>query len=65
MTTQLRLPRMLSVKETAQLLNVSTKTIHRWRLARMLPTHKFGHHVRIAEIDLEAFIRSRREGRFR
>ena len=57
-----RLPRMLSVEETAQLLNVSTKTIHRWRLSGMLAAHKLGRQVRIKEDELEAVIRSRREG---
>ena len=65
MNTLSRLPRMLSIEETAQLLSVSTKTIHRWRLAGMLPVHKLGRQIRIAESELETFIRNRREGRRR
>ena len=35
--TPSRLPRLLTVKEAAQLLHVSTKTIDRWRLDGTLP----------------------------
>ncbi len=62
MNTPSRLPRLLTVKEAAQLLHVSTRTINRWRLDGMLPFLKLGRLIRIAENELEAFMRSGRGG---
>ena len=62
MNTPSRLPRLLTVKEAAQLLHVSTRTIDRWRLDGMLPFLKLGRLIRIAENELEAFMRSGRGG---
>ena len=65
MNTLSRLPRLLTVKEAAQLLHVSTRTIDRWRLEGMLPFLKLGRVIRVAESELEAFVRSGRGGQRR
>ena len=62
MNTPSRLPRLLTVKEAAHLLHVSTRTIDRWRLDGMLPFLKLGRLIRIAESELEALMRSGRGG---
>ena len=65
MHTPARLPRLLTVKEAAQSLHVSTKTIDRWRLDGTLPFLKLGRLIRIAESEIEAFLRNRQKGRRR
>jgi excisionase family DNA binding protein len=48
--------RLLSRREAAELLNVSPKTV--WRLTRSgeLRTHRVGHQLRLAEVDVEAYL---------
>jgi excisionase family DNA binding protein len=48
-------PVFYSIKELADSLGVSTRTIRRWIKAEKLRAHRFGH-VRIAHDDLEDFI---------
>ena len=55
------LPPLLTISQTAEHLQVSTKTIHRWIKAGDLIAHRLGHQFRISEADLQAFIRMRRE----
>ena len=52
------LPRLLSVKIAALELDVSTKTVRRWIGAGLIPYHRVGRQIRIAEHDLRAFLAS-------
>ena len=51
-----RLPRLLTVAETAEALGLSIKTIRRRIDAREIPVHRPGRAVRIAEADLLAYL---------
>jgi excisionase family DNA binding protein len=55
-------PRFYSIKEVADFLGVSTRTIRRWRKSGELGDHRFGGVVRISHDDLQDFI-SRHERR--
>ena len=55
------LPNLLTIGQTAEVLQVSTKTIRRWIKNGDLIAHRFGRQLRIGESDLQAFIRMRRE----
>ena len=59
--TKSSLPRLYTIKQTAEILQVSTKTIRRWIGAGDLAPHRIGRQLRISEADLNAFIRMRRE----
>jgi excisionase family DNA binding protein len=54
------LPILLSVRDAADRLGVSTKTIRRWIASGELPHYRLGRSIRIAESDLIGFIRVRR-----
>jgi excisionase family DNA binding protein len=54
--TSQNLPVLLSVKQTADWLGVSAKTVRRWLASSQLPHHRIGRSIRIAEPDLIAFI---------
>lgn len=56
-----RIPRLLSVKQTADIVGVSTRTIRRWIDARELPFHRLGRQIRIADDDLAAFLAKRKQ----
>ncbi len=58
------LPRLLTEKEVAEILNVSAGTLAVWRCTRRvrLPYTKVGHAVRYRTEDLERFIESRTVG---
>jgi excisionase family DNA binding protein len=51
-----RIPRLLSVKQAADIVGVSTRTIRRWI------DHRLGRQIRIAEDDLTAFLAKNRQG---
>ena len=53
--------RFLSVADVAERLAVSVRTIRRWIVSGALPVHRFGAVIRIAEVDLRAFIALHRE----
>lgn len=53
--------RMLTVNQAADLLQVSARTIRRWMTEGDLASHQLGRCRRIAQPDLEAFLRQRRE----
>ncbi len=55
------LPRLLTIEQTAEHLQVSTKTIRRWIQNGDLVAHRIGRQRRISDSDLQAFIRMRRE----
>lgn len=52
---------MLTVKEVAERLCVSTRTVHRWINAKTLPVHRLGGAIRISHEDFESFVASRRK----
>jgi len=55
------LPALLTIAQTAEQLQVSTKTIRRWIKSGDLIAHRFGHQWRISNTDLQTFIKMRRE----
>jgi excisionase family DNA binding protein len=50
-----------TVKQVAEILVVSERTIRRWITQRKLVAHPFGRAVRIAESDFKAFIGTHRD----
>jgi excisionase family DNA binding protein len=54
------LPTLLTIDQTAEHLQVSTKTVRRWLKTGDLIAHRFGRQWRISESDLQVFIRMRR-----
>jgi len=60
-TPEHSLPALLTIKQAAMQIQVSTKTINRWIKGGDLVAHRFGRQWRISEPDLKAFIRMRRE----
>ncbi len=61
MTAPTPLPTFYSVKEVAQLLKVSDKSVRRWIECGDLPLHRIRRSIRISETDLVVFVRARRE----
>lgn len=53
--------RMLTIKETAAICQVSIKTVRRWIDAKELPAAKLGNQWRIRPKDLDLFIREHLE----
>ena len=60
-TSEHAFPALMTIGQTAEVLQVSTKTIRRWIDAGDLVACRFGRQLRIGESDLQAFIRMRRE----
>ncbi len=60
-TPERAFPALLTIEQTAEHLQVSTKTIRRWIDAGDLVAHRFGRQLRISNQDLQAFVRMRRE----
>jgi len=60
-TAKAALPTLLTISQTADFLQVSTKTVRRWIEAGDLVAHRIGHQFRISEPDLQTFIKMRRE----
>ena len=56
------LPRLYTVRDTATYAQTSEKTVRRWLNSGMLPFHRLGRQIRIAEADLLAFMAERRQG---
>jgi excisionase family DNA binding protein len=52
--------RLYDVRETADRLNVSTKTVRRLITNKKLPAHRVGRLVRIAEDDIQALLNHNR-----
>lgn len=52
--------KLYTVKEVAELLKVSEKTVREWQNARMIPFYKISEKcVRISDRQLEAFLKKR------
>jgi excisionase family DNA binding protein len=56
-----KIPKFFTVKQVAEALAVSTRTIRRWIESDELVVHHLGGAVRIAEADLKAFIAAHRD----
>ena len=56
------LPVLLTIKQAAEHLQVSSKTLRRWIDAGDLIAHRLGRQWRISETDLQTFIRMGRQG---
>jgi excisionase family DNA binding protein len=54
--------RLLTIKDAADILRVSDKSVRRWIDAGDLVAHRIGRQWRVSQGDLEAFIKLRREG---
>jgi excisionase family DNA binding protein len=61
-TASNRLPRLYTVRDTAVYAQTSQKTVRRWLMSGVLPFHRLGRNIRIAEADLLAFLADRRQG---
>ena len=53
--------RFFTVAQVAELPAVSTRSVRRWIAAGELLAHKFHRQVRVAEIDLLAFLQRHRD----
>ena len=62
MSRNVSLPTLYSIREIADHLKVSDKTVRRWIDQGRLPVHRIGRQLRISEPDFDAFIRTHREG---
>ena len=60
-TSEHAFPALMTIDQTAEVLQVSTKTICRWIKSGDLVAHRFGRQWRISKSDLHTFIRMRRE----
>ena len=54
--------RFFTIKQIAEQLGVSKRTVSRWIASRDLKSHKFGAAVRISEDDFRAFVAVQRQG---
>ncbi|MCK5273632.1 MAG: helix-turn-helix domain-containing protein [Alphaproteobacteria bacterium] len=54
--------RLLTIKDVADILQVSDKTVRRWIDAGDLVAHRIGRQWRVSQGDLDAFIKLRRQG---
>ena len=54
--------RLLTIKDVADILQVSDKTVRRWIDAGDLVAHRVGRQLRVSQGDLETFIKLRRQG---
>ena len=45
-----------TIEQVAEMLGLSTRSVRRLIDDRKLPVHRFGHAVRVADVDLRAFI---------
>ena len=55
-------PRLLSLREVADTLGVSVRTVHRFIAGGDLAVHRIGHQLRVSPADLEIFLKVRRQG---
>jgi len=56
-----RLPRLYSVRQVAELLGISTKTVRRRIRDRELMVHRVGRQIRISEDDYRSYVAGRRQ----
>ena len=60
MTEPSPLPRLHTVSDVSDSLQVSTKTVRRWIETGDLRVHRLGRSVRISEADLAKFLENKR-----
>ena len=53
--------RLLSLREVADTLGVSIRTLHRFIGSGDLTVHRIGHQLRVSPADLETFLKVRRQ----
>ena len=53
-------PQLLTVRQAAQLLNVSVSTLYNWVWLRQLPFVKLGRCLRFDRLELERFVQANR-----
>jgi excisionase family DNA binding protein len=54
-------PKLLTIEQVAERLEVSPRTVRRWISAGALAVHRFGRTVRISEPDLTACLAAHRQ----
>jgi excisionase family DNA binding protein len=54
------LTRLRTIDETAEILNVSTRTVRRLIDSGALPVHRLGRLIRISDADIAAFLAANR-----
>lgn len=54
--------RLLTIRDVADILRVSAKSVRRWIDAGDLVAHRVGRQLRVSQGDLETFIKLRRQG---
>ena len=59
-SSTVRLPRLFTIRQVAEHLSISDKTVRRWVEDGSLVVHRIGRQLRISEEDLAAFIKLRR-----
>ena len=65
MTSQLVIDAVASgarLEKACEVVGLSAKTVRRWLKSGVLPFHRLGRQIRIAEADLLAFLADRRQG---
>lgn len=55
------LPSLISVREFAERLSISSKTVRRLIDSGQIPIHRIGGQIRIAETDAARFVAKRRQ----
>jgi excisionase family DNA binding protein len=55
-----KIPKFFIVKQVSEALDVSPRTVWRWIKNEELVVHRFGGAVRVAEVDLKAFLSQHR-----
>jgi excisionase family DNA binding protein len=55
-----KIPKFFTVKQVAEALGISPRTVWRWIKNRELAVHRFRGSVRVAETDLNAFLAAHR-----
>jgi excisionase family DNA binding protein len=53
--------RLFTINAVAEAAGASSRTVRRWIAMRLLPVHRVGRVVRIAEDDLDAFLARHRK----
>jgi excisionase family DNA binding protein len=53
---------LLGLREVADTLGVSIRTVHRFIGSGDLAVHRIGHQLRVSPADLEIFLKVRRQG---
>jgi len=55
-TKPMRLPQLLSIRQVADHLGVSTRTIRRLIQAGQIPSHRVGRQLRVRDVDVAAYL---------